>query len=99
MKHNVEKETLTVYFEGEVNSLNASAVEAELNKIFEANTFKAVRLDFADLVYISSAGLRIIIKTKQQYDDTALVNVPDVAYDVFQMVGFPKMMTIERKAN
>lgn len=99
MKHNVEKETLTVYFEGEVNSLNAAAVEAELNKIFEANTFKAVRLDFADLVYISSAGLRIIIKTKQQYNDTALVNVPEAAYDVFQMVGFPKMMTIERKAN
>ena len=50
-----------------------------------------------NLAYISSTGLRIIVRIKQRYDDTILVKVPSGVYDVFDMVGFSNLIKIERK--
>ena len=96
MRYNVENGTLTIFLEGEVNSHNAEDVEKEIDGIIAANTFKAVVLDLKMLKYTSSAGLRIIVRLKQQYDDTSLVNVPKDIYDIFAMVGFQNLMKIER---
>ena len=96
MKNVIENEILTIYFEGEVNSYNAEEVEKEVEEIVSKGGFKSIRLDLTELRYISSAGLRILVRLKQQYDETALVNVPRGVYDVFAMVGFTNMFTIER---
>lgn len=96
MKNVIENETLTIYFEGEVNSYNSEEVEKEVEEIVSKGGFKSIRLDLAELRYISSAGLRIIVRLKQQYDETTLVNVPRGVYDIFEMVGFTNMFTIER---
>ena len=96
MKNVIENETLTIYFEGEVNSYNAEEVEKEVEEIVSKGGFKSIRLDLTEVSYISSAGLRILVRLKQQYDETALVNVPRGVYDVFEMVGFTNMFTIER---
>ena len=97
MKNVIEKEILTIYLEGELNSSNAEDVEKEVEGILAKGGFKAIRLDFGNLTYISSAGLRIIVRIKQRYDDTSLVNVPEGVYDIFAMVGFQNLLTIERK--
>ena len=97
MKHNIEKETLTLFFEGKINSSNAEDVEKEVDEALKKGDFKAVRIDMGDVEYISSAGLRIIVRIKQQYDDTVLIRVPSSVYSVFEMVGFPKLIKIERK--
>ena len=96
MKNVIENETLTIYFEGEVNSYTSEEVEKEVEEIVSKGGFKSIRLDLTDLRYISSAGLRIIVRLKQQYDETSLVNVPRGVYDIFKMVGFTNMFTIER---
>ena len=49
------------------------------------------------LKYISSAGLRIVARLKQTYDDLTLVKMSDDVYDIFNMVGFTDMITIKRK--
>ena len=49
-----------------------------------------------DLRYISSAGLRIIVRLKQNYDDTRLIRVPENIYSIFSMVGFQNIISIER---
>lgn len=96
MKNETINEKLIIYLEGEVNSYNAEDVENELSKIISENTFKSIALDLAKVNYISSAGLRIIVRVKQQCDNTSLINVPDGVYEVFSMVGFEHMIEIEK---
>lgn len=97
MRHNIENETLTLFFEGEINSFSSEKVEKEIEEIMAKKGFNAIRIDMRDLVYISSAGLRIIVRIKQQYDDTVLTKVPASVNDVFEMVGFQNLMKIEKK--
>ena len=96
MKHFIEKETLVISLVGELNSYNSEEVEKEIDAIVSQKGFKAIKIDLEKLSYISSAGLRIIVRLKQQYDDTTLVNVPKGVYDIFEMVGFTNLFTIER---
>ena len=96
MKHTLENNTLTFYLEGELNSYTSKDVEKEIETAMSENTFDKVVLDLKDLVYISSAGLRIIVRIKQRCDDTSLINTPSGVYDIFKMVGFQNMIKIEK---
>lgn len=97
MKYVLKDKILTLYFEGELNSFNSEDVENEIENILNSNdNYKKLVLDLEKLRYISSAGLRIIVKLKQENDDLKLVKVPEGVYDVFEMVGFQNIVEIER---
>lgn len=96
MKHTLENNTLTFYLEGELNSYTSNDVEKEIETAMSENAFDKVVLDLKDLVYISSAGLRIIVRIKQRCDDTSLINTPSGIYGIFKMVGFQNMIKIEK---
>ena len=96
MEYKLEKDVLTIYIEGELNSVNSESVGEEIDKIIEDKTFKSLVLDFDKVSYISSAGLRIILKLKQRYDDFSVINASLEVYDVFQMTGFTSMMSIKK---
>lgn len=96
MEYKLEKDVLTITLEGELNSVNSESVGEEINKIIENNPFKSLILDFDKVSYISSAGLRIILKLKQRYDDFSVINASLEVYDVFQMTGFTSMMSIKK---
>ena len=97
MKYVLKDRILTLYFEGELNSFNSEDVEKEIENILNSNdNYKKLVLDLEKLRYISSAGLRIIVKLKQENDDLKLVKVPEGVYDVFEMVGFQNIVEIER---
>lgn len=97
MKYDIENKVLTIYLKGQLNSSNAEEAEREVDDIINRVDFKSIKFDLGELEYTSSAGLRIIIRVKKQYDDTSLVNVPDSIYEILEMVGFTNMMEIERK--
>lgn len=96
MKHELNKDTLTLYFEGEFNSSNASELGEEANKITESSKFKNLVLDFDDVKFISSAGLRVVLTLKQKYPSTSVVNANLEVYDVFQMTGFTSVMSVSK---
>ena len=96
MKSKLENDVLTIYLEGELNSYNSEEAEKELEEILKNNSFKSIVLDLENLNYISSAGLRIIVRLKQQHDDTSLVKVPKGVFDIFEMVGFQNIIKIEK---
>ena len=96
MKFTLENGTLTFYLEGELNSFVKEKVEKEIEEIMSKNTFNKIVLDLQNLSYISSAGLRIIVRIKQECDETILVNTPNSIYDIFHIVGFEKIIKIER---
>ena len=97
MEYKVENETLSLFLKGSINSSNSEDVEKEIEQIIKSESFKAVRINMSDLDYISSAGLRIILKIKKQYDDTVLLAVPNNIFEILEMVGFTNIMVIEKK--
>ena len=97
MKYDIENEILTIYLKGELNSYNSEDVGKEIDEITGKGGFTDIKLDLKDLSYISSAGLRIIVRLKQQFNETSLCNVPDNVYEVFEMVGFQNLIRIERQ--
>lgn len=96
MEYKLEQDVLTISLDGELNSVNSESIGEEIDKIIEGKTFKSLVLDFDKVSYISSAGLRIILKLKQRYDDFSVINASLEVYDVFQMTGFTSMMSIKK---
>lgn len=96
MKHTIENGTLTFFLEGELNSSNSEEAEKEIESVMASSTYETIVLDLKDLKYTSSAGLRIIVRLKQQCDDTSLINVPKDIYSILEMVGFQNLLKIEK---
>jgi len=96
MRSFLSKETLVLYFEGELNSYNAPNVDKEIEDIVSKSAFKTLLLDFSGLRYISSAGLRIVLKLKQKYKDVHIVEASLEVYDVLSMTGFINIMDVKK---
>ena len=95
--HSVLKDNvLTLYFVGEINSSNAQDVDSKVEKAIEGKSFKSLILDFNEIKYVSSAGLRVILKLKQKYNDVSIVNVSLEVYDILQMTGFVNIMSVSK---
>ena len=52
--------------------------------------------DATGLEYISSSGLRVLLTLRKRYPDFLLKEVCSEVYEVLEMTGFTKMMTVER---
>jgi len=96
MKTSWDNEKLTIELEGRIDSGNAAAVESEFNDAIGEKKPSAIVLDAERLDYISSAGLRIILRLRKKYPDLRIINVKSDVYEVLDMTGFTEMMTIEK---
>ena len=96
MRFVLKEKELTLYLEGELNSYNADNVEKEIDNTLKSQSFDKLVLDFANISYISSAGLRIILKLKQKYDDLSIIETSLEVYDIFSMTGFTNIMDIKK---
>ena len=96
MKTSLNDKQLTLHFEGEINSLTSASIEADVNETLKEKDFSSLVLDFEKVNYVSSAGLRIILKLKQKYSDVKIINVSLEVYDVLQMTGFTNIMEVSK---
>ena len=90
-------DSLTIRLEDRVDSTNAPIAEKEIFDICEKNPTEKVVLDLENLEYISSAGLRVILKLKKAKKDLVVINVNNDVYEIFEMTGFTDIMTINRR--
>jgi len=94
---NAEAETLRIYLIGHIDSANAAQVEKEITEVRNAHPeCTKMIIDASKLEYISSAGLRVILRLRKIYADLKLVNVSAEVYEIFDMTGFTEMMTVEK---
>jgi uncharacterized protein (TIGR02172 family) len=70
--------------------------EEKIFNIKKENEGKHTVIDADDLEYISSAGLRVILKLRKEEPKLAIINVAPEVYDVFDMTGFTDMITVEK---
>ena len=98
MKYTREGQSLTIYLKGRIDANNSASVDEELFSIInkEEKPFSLV-LNAGDLEYISSAGLRIILKIKKACNDLKIIEVKREVYDIFEMTGFSQMIDIQKE--
>lgn len=87
-------EKLNIHLSGKISSTNAPEVEKAITE--ELHDVTSVEADCSALEYISSAGLRVILRIKKSVPDTVLTNVSAEVYDVFELTGFTEMMDIRK---
>lgn len=88
----------TIYMKGRLDTTTATTfdaqIEGELAALAEAPT--SLTFDCTDLEYISSTGLRVILKYKKLINDVRITGASVDVYNVFEMTGFARIIPIER---
>lgn len=87
---------VTIVLSGRIDSGNAQQSEQEILAQLEGKNAASVVLDAENLKYISSAGLRVILRLKKAYPDLRIINVQSDVYEILEMTGFTEMMTVEK---
>lgn len=96
MKSEIKDNALVISLSGRIDSSNAEATEAELNSLLSGETEKDIVFDLEQLQYISSAGLRIILRVRKNHPSLRLINASSEVYDIFDMTGFTEMIPVEK---
>lgn len=96
MNSNFENGSLTINLIDRIDSANASEVEKEIFDLIDKNAPSKVILDAADCEYISSAGLRVVLKLKKTVPDSKVINASTSVYEVFDMTGFSDIIGVEK---
>ena len=91
-----DKDILYISLEGRIDASNSADVEKEIAEIRKVHEGMHTVLDADKLEYISSAGLRIMLRLRKEEPKLAIINVSPEVYGVFEMTGFTEMMTIEK---
>ena len=94
--YRIDKDILYIAVEGRVDASNAAEAEKKIFEIKNANPGKHVVLDAERLEYVSSAGLRVILKVRKEAPKLAIINVIPEVYEVLDMTGFTDMVTVEK---
>ncbi len=87
---------VTIYLRGSISSANAGEIENKINEEYESAEGAPIVLDAKDLEYISSAGLRVILKLRKKEPNLTMINVSPEVYDILSMTGFTEMLTVQK---
>ena len=94
--YRVDKDILYIAIEGRIDASNAAEAENNIFNIKNDNPGKHTVVDADKLEYISSAGLRVILRLRKEEPKLAIINVAHDVYEVFDMTGFTDMVTVEK---
>lgn len=87
-----------IYLEGRITSTNVADFEKDLFNIVSANQDITYALDVGKLEYISSAGLRVLLKMRRRSLENIVVqNASNEIFEIFEMTGFAKMFDVKKK--
>ena len=98
MEYNIEKNdsTVNVAVTGRIDTTTAPQLEEAI--LPEIDGASEVVIDFKNLEYISSAGLRLLLMLQKKMNASngsfKILNVNDFVMEVFEMTGFKDILTI-----
>ena len=94
--YRIDKDILYIALEGRIDASNAAQADEKIFSIKNENPGKHTVVDADNLEYISSAGLRVILKLRKEEPKLAIINVAPDVYEVLDMTGFTDMVTVEK---
>ncbi len=96
IRTDVLENAVNMALEGILDSKTAPELEQKITDI--GDNAKEVNFDFADLEFLTSAGLRTILYARQLMDDKdgrmTIKNVNSDIMDIFKMTGFLDVLEI-----
>ena len=90
-------EGLEVSASGKIDIETAVEYGTKITDAVEDNDIKELVLDFSNITYISSIGLRVILELHQKMKtlgSMTLKNVDEQVLNIFKMTGFNKFLNI-----
>lgn len=88
-------DTLTIAPSGILDTASAATFEAEINAVIDEAT--NLIIDFAKVEYISSSGLRVLLKAQKKKSEggsMTLTHVNESVMEVFNLTGFNDILKI-----
>lgn len=85
-----ENNLMTIILQGRLDASNAAETGIEMMNDISNASPKEIIFDFLSLEYISSMGLREMLKIKKEFSDIpiSIINVNNTIYDIFDATGF-----------
>lgn len=89
---------LTVKPEGRIDTKTSPILESDIQKYIDSTD--NIILDFTNVDYISSAGMRVLLalhkRLKKKGGTLKVINVKDAIYEIFKLVGFHSMVEVSQ---
>ena len=96
MDSRMEDGELLISLSGRIDSSNSAEMEKNLKALREGREDIPVVFDCEKLEYISSAGLRVLLRLHQATGNVKLINVSSEVYEVFEMTGFVELLEVHK---
>lgn len=91
------EDVLVLALKGRLDSVNAAAVEASITEQIRQGASR-LALDFSDVGYVSSAGLRVVLviakRLKEIGGRLVLIGLTPSVHEVFAISGFLQILTV-----
>lgn len=100
MKVTIEDNVMTIFLKGRIDTNNALQTENELFSAVESapEAVDQLILDSSELEYISSAGLRVLMKMRKNFgENIRVIGVSPEVYDIFDVTGFTEILKVEKR--
>lgn len=91
----IKEKNMILALEGRLDTTTAPQLEAELKT--SINGITELKMDFAQLIYLSSAGLRVILAAQKQMNkqgQMVISHVNSTIMEVFEVTGFSEILTL-----
>ena len=93
----VDGNALTLCLEGRLDTTTSPQLDEEIETALDG--IRDLTMDFSELSYISSAGLRVLLRAQRKMNacegKMRLIGVSDTIMEIFEVTGFSEILTIE----
>ena len=98
MKTEHDDKTLTLYLAGRIDANNSANIESEISEVLAKNPDNVPVFDAGELEYISSAGLRVLLKFRKQFGKNLdVLNASSDVYNIFEVTGFTELLNVRKR--
>lgn len=96
MENTFDNGVLTIALEGKVDTSNAAEVEKDIFALVDEHKPQSIVIDAQKLKYISSVGLRVVLKLKKLLSDTKVIGASPEVYEIFDVTGFTDIIEVKK---
>lgn len=97
MRLELENNLPVLYLDGKISNVNAAEVEKNIiDALKNLDAEKNLVLDLRDVEYISSVGVRIILKLAKKFHELKICDASPEVYGVLDMTGLTKIISVTR---
>ncbi len=91
------KGIIPIKLTGRIDSTNVEKIEADVFREILDQEGEKIRIDVSELTYISSAGLRVLMKLRKATGKAIEIdNVSREVYEIFEITGFTELFTVKK---